>query len=271
MKGVILKIITIILGTVLVVGAGTIFLSKQLPVISNNKNLNSTTTNIAAVGTASKNPIEKLYLVTKVIDGDTIQVNILGKIETVRLIGINTPETVDPRRPVECFGKEASRRAKELLENKKVKIEMDQTQGERDKYGRLLAYIYINGITLYNKLILEEGLAYEYTYIVPYLYQEEFKNAELEARKLKKGLWAEGLCDSNPETIRKSNTSNSASSPTSTVSPDGKWICSRNSYNCADFSSQKEAQEAFDSCGGTRNDIHLLDKDGDSKVCEGLQ
>ncbi len=77
----------------------------------------------------------RVYPVIKVIDGDTITIAIDGKNETLRLIGINTPETVDPRTTVECFGKEASAKAYEFLDGRSVRIEQDASQGERDKYG----------------------------------------------------------------------------------------------------------------------------------------
>lgn len=85
----------------------------------------------------------QLYKVSQVVDGNTIKVDLNGTIETIRLIGINTPETVDPRKPVECFGKEASDKAKALLSNTNVSLEADPTQGERDKYGRLLRYVFM--------------------------------------------------------------------------------------------------------------------------------
>ena len=82
-----------------------------------------------------------LYTVIKVVDGDTIKILYEGVEETVRLIGIDTPETVHPNKPVECFGQEASERMKELVEGKGVNIMFDKTQGMRDKYGRLLLYV----------------------------------------------------------------------------------------------------------------------------------
>ncbi len=135
-----------------------------------------------------------LYAVVKVVDGDTLHIDVDGKKETVRLIGINTPETVDPRRPVECFGKEASNKAKELLTGREVRIETEASQGERDKYGRLLGYIYRDDGLFFNKYMIEEGYAYEYTYRLPYKYQAEFKSAQKSAEALKKGLWAPGVC-----------------------------------------------------------------------------
>lgn len=135
------------------------------------------------------------YPVVKVIDGDTVRVLIDGHEETLRLIGINTPETVDPRRPVQCFGKEASEKAKEILSGSHILLEGDPTQGERDKYGRLLRYVLLPDGTNFNRKMIEEGYAYEYTYDVPYRYQTEFKEAERNAREGRRGLWSKETCN----------------------------------------------------------------------------
>ncbi len=128
--------------------------------------------------------------VLRVVDGDTIHVEIDNKEETVRLIGVDTPETVDPRKPVQCFGKEASNFTKQTLSDKTVFLEKDETQGNLDKYQRLLRYIFLEDGTNVNKLLIQEGYAHEYTYHLPYKYQSEFKQAEKEARENNKGLWA---------------------------------------------------------------------------------
>jgi len=136
----------------------------------------------------------ELVKVTKIVDGDTIKVEINNQIETVRLIGIDTPEIKDPRKTVQCFGKEASEKTKELLENKMVRLETDSTQTDRDKYSRLLRYVYLTDGTFINKKLIEEGFAFEYTYQIPYLYQEEFKAAQKLAETNKLGLWNENSC-----------------------------------------------------------------------------
>lgn len=159
----------------------------------------------------------------RVVDGDTIVVNIAhtsavsgesidkdkgestekytqeNTEEKVRLIGINSPESVDPRRPVECFGKEASNKVKEIIKiGDKIWLEYDISQNERDKYGRILAYVYFNEDSLkliqLNKFMIENGFAQEYTYEKPYKYQKEFRDAERMAREEKRGLWTEGVC-----------------------------------------------------------------------------
>lgn len=146
--------------------------------------------------TTNTNKEDNFYKVIKVVDGDTIKVEINGKSETVRLIGIDTPEVVDPRKPVQCFGKEASNKAKEILEGKVVRLESDITQGDRDKYQRLLRFVFLEDGTNFNKYMISEGFAHEYTYRSnPYKYQEEFIEAENQARELKKGLWADDACE----------------------------------------------------------------------------
>lgn len=146
-------------------------------------------------GKTAKIKEDTSYRVTKVIDGDTIEVSIGNQPEKVRFIGIDTPETVDPRKTVQCFGVEASNKTKELLFDKRVFLEADPTQGNRDKYKRLLRYVYILDGTMINKLLIEEGFAHEYTYMSnPYKYQTEFKEAQKRARTNKRGLWDDNIC-----------------------------------------------------------------------------
>jgi len=147
------------------------------------------------------NPTETSYEVVRVIDGDTIDVLIEGEIERVRLIGINTPETVDPRKPVECFSKEASSKAKEVLNNQRIILESDPSQGERDKYNRLLRYVFLLDSSNFNLLMIKSGYAYEYTYNLPYKYQEEFKQAQKYAEKNGLGLWGADCVDTRSSTI----------------------------------------------------------------------
>ena len=150
------------------------------------------------------------FLVTKVVDGDTIDVMIGTTTERVRLIGINTPETVDPRKPVECFGREASAKAHELLDKQKVFLEADKTQDNRDKYGRLLRYARREDGLFYNLEIIKQGYAYEYTYQILYKYQTEFKAAQVLARENKLGLWADNACAGSTVGAVTSDVSNAA-------------------------------------------------------------
>lgn len=134
------------------------------------------------------------YDVTRVVDGDTVKIMRNGKEETLRLIGMNTPETVDPRTTVECFGKEASNKAKELLSGKRVRLEFDAGEGTLDKYQRTLAYLYMENGDMFNEWMIKNGYAYEYTYDDVYKYQTEFKSAEKYARENQLGLWSPETC-----------------------------------------------------------------------------
>ncbi len=125
--------------------------------------------------------------VVRVVDGDTIHVEIKGKRQTLRYIGINTPETVDPRRPVEFFGKEAGQKNKELVGGKTVKLEKDVS--ETDRYGRLLRYVYVSS-TFVNAELVKLGYAQAATFPPDVKYAELFRQLEREARENKRGLWA---------------------------------------------------------------------------------
>jgi len=110
-------------------------------------------------------------------------------------IGIDTSETVDPRKPVECFGREASARAYELLDGQAVLLEEDPSQGDVDRYGRALRYIWMADGRLFNLEMLAQGYAFEYTYNLPYKYQAQFKQAERDAGEQGRGLWAPDACN----------------------------------------------------------------------------
>jgi micrococcal nuclease len=170
---------------------------------ASNAKLNSklATTNVekinqtASVSSTGRVLGENEYKLSRVVDGDTVVVEV-GGIETkVRLIGVNTPEIVDPRKTVQCFGKEASSFLKNLLPSGiTVKMEIDPTQGDKDKYGRLLRYVY-SGDVFVNEEIIQSGYGFEYTYKTPYQFQTEFKESEKYAREGQIGLWAPNTCN----------------------------------------------------------------------------
>lgn len=207
------------------------------------------------------------YLVVEVVDGDTIDVNIDGEVERLRLIGIDTPESVHPSKPVECFALEASDKAKEWLMGEMVSLEGDPTQGERGKYGRLLRYVRTQGGLFYNLEIIKQGYAFEYTYSTPYQYQQEFKQAEKYARENELGLWEPEACRDYQVEIEEKD----GEDVVVEVPADGEYVCSHNKYNCSHFSTQAQAQAVYEYCGGASNDVHRLDgSDKDGLVCEGL-
>jgi endonuclease YncB( thermonuclease family) len=131
----------------------------------------------------SSTPPATLVKVRRAIDGDTLE---LSTGETVRLIGVDTPETKHPKKPVERFGKEAAAFTKRLVEGKEVRLEYDQQRA--DKYGRTLAYVYLADGTFLNAEIVRQGYGFAYTRF-PFTYLEEFRRLEREAREAKRGLW----------------------------------------------------------------------------------
>lgn len=134
----------------------------------------------------NEKPIDEttLYKVTRVIDGDTIEIEGGQKI---RYIGIDTPEITNPN---ECYGIEASNRNKELVEDKFVKLIKDVS--ETDRYGRLLRYVYLDDIFI-NELLVSEGFANASSYPPDIKYQEQLTEAEKNAREKNLGLW--NLCN----------------------------------------------------------------------------
>ena len=129
--------------------------------------------------------------VIEVVDGDTIVIE--GNI-TIRFIGVDTPETVDPRRPVGCYGKEASNEVKNLLSGQTVILQKDVS--DKDSYNRILRYIYLpldNGQILFvNDYLVREGFAKVLTYPPDIKFDAQFREAERLAKENKKGLW--GKC-----------------------------------------------------------------------------
>lgn len=129
-----------------------------------------------------------LYGVTEFIDGDTLSVDMNGKKETIRFIGVDTPETHDPRKAVQCYGIAASNFTKQLISNNKLRLESDPTNTNRDRYNRLLRYVYLPDNTLVNAEIIKQG--YGFAYIgFPFEKMEEFKRYQKQAQEQGKGLW----------------------------------------------------------------------------------
>lgn len=135
------------------------------------------------------------HRVLRVVDGDTIDVEQDGQSRRVRLIGVNTPETVDKRRPIQCFGPEASHFVKHLLDHRVVRLEGDPGKENTDKYHRLLRFVYLSDGTLLNEQLIRDGYGQEYTFQhQAYLHQAEFKQVEAEAKSANRGLWSPATC-----------------------------------------------------------------------------
>ena len=125
----------------------------------------------------------ELHKVRHAIDGDTL---LLINGEKVRLIGVNTTEITRPQKPVQYFGKEAHLFTSQMVDGKEVRCEFEKQR--RDKYGRLLAYVYLLDGTFLNAEIIKQGYGFAYTRF-PFKYSEEFRKYERTARENKKGLW----------------------------------------------------------------------------------
>ncbi len=145
--------------------------------------------------TSAAGAARKSAPVVRVVDGDTVRLVVDGREEPVRVIGLDTPETVDPRRSVECFGREASRRATELLPvGAVVQVAADPTQDTRDAFQRLLLHVWLPDGRSFARTMIAEGFAHEYTYRVPYQGQAEYRAAQREAEAASRGLWAPSAC-----------------------------------------------------------------------------
>jgi micrococcal nuclease len=214
-------------------------------------------------------------IVSRVVDGDTLEVTVGDKLMKIRVIGINTPETVDPRKSVECFGQQASAEAKKMLLNQKVYLEKDSTQGEKDKYDRYLRFVWLESNNVdYGKQMIVNGFAFEYTYGTPYKYQLEYKLAQQSAEADKKGLWADDACAvvATPKPTPSPKPTSAPSSSVNNGNSSGK-SCSGPDLDCGDFSTHTQAQAFFDGCGFTAtNDPMKLDGTGvgDGIACESL-
>jgi micrococcal nuclease len=139
----------------------------------------------------------EIYKVKRVIDGDTL---LLVNGERVRLIGVDTPETKHPQKPVQYFGREAYLFTKQMVDGKEARFEFERQK--RDRYGRLLAYVYLLDGTFLNAEIIKQGYGFAYTRF-PFKYMEEFRRYEREAKENRRGLW--GQSDQKSETSFRSD------------------------------------------------------------------
>lgn len=139
------------------------------------------------------------YRLVRVVDGDTIRVNRGDGDVTVRIIGADTPETKHPRKPVECFGLEATAATERILGAGPVYLVTDATQDTRDRYGRMIAYVHAADGTDLAHALIAGGYAHEYTYRDPYQRQRAYQAAETLAEREQRGLWADDACNDNEQ------------------------------------------------------------------------
>lgn len=217
--------------------------------------------------------------ITSVVDGDTIKARVRGFETTVRLVGIDTPETRHPSRPVECFGPAASDRVKRILpQGQAVRLVTDPTQDTRDRYDRLLAYVYKPGRSgargSVNYSLVATGYAKVYIYRgVPFQHAGAFQAAERRARQQKLGLW--GPPCNGDTTKRDPSVARPAPPPAPAPAPaprsGSQTNCDPNyagacippyppDVNCGDIPDKN-----FRVVG---EDVHGLDGDSDGIACE---
>lgn len=183
---------------------------------------------IFSVPALSGTDLQTYFRVLRVVDGDTCVLDQIGK---VRLIGVDTPETVDPRKPVQYYGKEASAFLRRLLDGKKVRIEYDQQR--KDKYNRALVYLYLPDGTFVNSVLIEKGYAHAYTRF-PFKYLDQFRAKERKARMDQAGLWAGTLRTIPTESVKKAVAVSCAVHKT-----------------CSDFANCDDAKKYFKDCNAT--------------------
>jgi micrococcal nuclease len=163
--------------------------------------------------TAAKKSETRPATVTSISDGDTFKVKLGDKTEIVRIVGVNTPELK------ECYGPEAAAAMRQLVSGKRVWLETDVQQGNKDKYGRLLRFVWLDDRTSVNKKLLSEGHGYEVLYSKKaHAYRSSYILAQTEAKNAGRGLWAVNTCAgkrSKPVAV----TSTQSPSPASVTQP----------------------------------------------------
>lgn len=251
---------------------------------------NPTATATSAPPTAAAPPAREAATVLRVIDGDTIAVRFAdGHTDTVRYIGIDTPETKDPRTTVECFGEAAAAKNAALVDGRAVDLEKDVS--ERDRYNRLLRYVWVvgdDGATRHvNEELVRWGFAAASSYPPDVRHQETFRSLQQAAQQQRLGLW--GACRSAHDSLPTATVAGpiavpptptprtAAPPPTATTAParrtapaggfdPTRYIGQGNRYNCPDFASQAQAQAVLRADPGDPNG---LDADKDGSACEG--
>lgn len=150
------------------------------------------------------------YEIVSFSDGDTIVVDMQGKEEIVRFIGVDTPETHKPNSPVECYGPEASAYTKERIGKNRVRLVADTLTTNRDRYDRLLRYVYLQDGTLLNQELVRKGYAFAYDF--PFAKSSDFAKTMQSAQNSKQGLW--NACQPTQNTSTGQWHSNALTEPT---------------------------------------------------------
>ena len=193
------------------------------------------------------------------VDGDTIYVTVDGKKESVRFIGIDSPELSSTDPLILCLANAAKTALTNRIGKNEVSLEADSTQHDRDKYDRLLRYVILPDGTNLNAWLVEEGFAYEYTYQVPYAEQAAFKASQKDAEANKRGLWGD-LCATTVKSSSPPAVTPSSPPPTTQTG----YTCAGKT-TCGQMSGCAEAKFYLTQCGLSR-----LDGDHDGTPCESL-
>ena len=149
----------------------------------------------------------ELYKVARFVDGDTIVVDMNGTDETIRMIGVDTPETHKPNTPVQCYGPQAAGYTKNLIGYSKVRLQADPLDTNRDRYGRLLRYVYLPDGTLVEASLIKNGYGFAYTSF-PFEKRDEFSAYETSAKSSSAGLWGACTVTAEANGVEQTNPAN---------------------------------------------------------------
>lgn len=230
--------------------------------------LNNSTQSLVVLNVAT----DAKYQVSNVVDGDTIEVTKGVESITVRLIGVDSPEKYTTRTgSVECYGAESSARLEALLSGKEVDLESDPSQELKDKYGRSLFYVFLDGANV-NQQMVREGYAYEYTYDKPYKYQSNFLNDQSTAKADGLGLWASSTCGGERVVSGPGSSAQSYNYVDQTPLveiPSVSSSCDVNYEPCVQVSSADlDCRDISTSVRVVGVDVYRFDRDGDGYGCE---
>ena len=211
-----------------------------------------------ATKAAARTQASRRFAVLDVVDGDTVRVDYRGGV-SVRVIGIDTPETVSPSVPDECGGQAASAAAQQLLAGRSVSMRFDPTQDRSDRYGRPLVYLDIPGVGDFGRAMIRRGLAAEYTYDAAYQRQAGYRDAEGAARSARRGLW--GTCGGPDVPLRRPR-------PAPLVGGSGGGCAPGYSPCVPPFPPDRNCDDVDGPVTVTGSDPHGLDSDDDGVACE---
>jgi endonuclease YncB( thermonuclease family) len=235
-------------------------------------------------GQATVNETRALGTVVRVVDGDTLDVQLDGGlVERIRLIGIDAPELVDPRTAMQCFAEEASTHARELLDGQAVALELDLSQSQRDAFGRTLAYVWLPDGRNFGEVMIADGFAHEYTFDQPYADTDAFRSAQDGAIRAQTGIWSPTTCAGDTAQAADSVAVSPRAAPAlahpvpppapgaARVAPvrggfdPAQYIGQGDRYSCPAFASQSQAQAVL---RADPRDPNKLDADRDGIACE---